>query len=758
MKTKGKKYEDMSIDTFFEEISSKTADEENEEPKIVKKSKDKKKLKKKDKSKELNGKASKVSLKNLDKTDPELFEFLEKNDKKLLNFTMNLNGDSNEKSDNEEELDESATDVHVPMELEVASDESDYEGEDGDKVKLKNVITLKMLREWEQNLQSDDVMPDTIRNVIKAFNSALISVSEDSHTQVGQYKVEGAAIFNGIVQLCVLNMEKAIKKCLKLSLKSSFKEIQKSKRFSKLKNSLRSYLTDLTKLLETVASNNILLVILKHLHQIASLFIAFKSITKPVLKRLIYLWSTNEESVRIVAFLCILKITRTLPENLNQVLRTMYMEYVKNSKFVSPNTLPSINFMRRSLTELFLLDLNVAYQHAFLFIRQLAIHLRNATILQKKEHYQQVYNWQYINSLKLWSDVLSYVPNTSSKSDAKPKMQALIYPLVSIINGVIKLKSSAQYFPLRFHCINILISISKATNIFVPILPYIIEVLNSTTFNQQHKKLAMKPLSFMCILRIQKGHLDENAFRDETIQQVYGTTLEYLNNQCSSIAFPDLILPFIMSLNQFIKKTKNLKYSKELKVLADKITEHSNYIENERQKISFSLNDDNYIKSWEINHKTGQTPIEVLYSQWQKASKKKQKVAKVENIEEASDDEEIEDYEKVPKVNKKAAAAKKSKEKNGPVELFPSDDDDDDDEFDDFNDDDSQEYSDDGENLDGSSDEESDTKISNKKNGNVKQKQQKQVDSDDNEESSVDDDESIADQQDIVNDISMDDW
>lgn len=753
MKTKGKKFEDMSIDNFFEEITSKTASEENHEPKIAKKSATKKKLKdkvkKKDKTKEVNGKTPKVSLKNLDKTDPELYEFLEKNDKKLLNFTMNINGDDSDKSDNEEEIDESTNDLHVPTELEVASDESDFEGDDDDKIKAKNVITLKMLREWELNLQSDDVLPETIRNVIKAFNSALLSVSEDQNARVSQYKVEGAAIFNGIVQLCVLNLEKAIKKCLKLSLKASFKEIQKSKRFSKLKNSLRSYLTDLTKILETVASNNILLVILKHLHQIASLFTAFKSITKPVLKRLIHLWSTNEESVRIVAFLCILKITRTQSENLNQVLRTMYMEYVKNSKFVSPNTLPSINFMRRSLTELFLLDLNVAYQHAFLFIRQLAIHLRNATILQKKEHYQQVYNWQYINSLKLWADVLSYVPNTSSKSDAKPKMQALIYPLVSIINGVIKLKSSAQYFPLRFHCINILINISKATNIFVPVLPYIIEVLNSTTFNQQHKKLAMKPLSFLCILRIQKGHLDENAFRDETIQQVYGTTLEYLNNQCSSIAFPDLILPFIVSLNQFVKKTKSLKYAKELKVLADKITEHSNYIESERQKISFSLNDDNYIKSWEINHKTGQTPIEVLYSQWQKTSKKKQKVAKVENIDEASD-EEIEDYEKVPKVNKKAAP-KKSKDKDGPVVLFPSDDEDDDDDmlgFDDEND--SEDYA-------GSSDEQSDTETSNnkKKNGNVKPQQ---VDSDENDNSSVDEDDSMDDQQDIVNDMSLDDW
>ncbi len=56
----------------------------------------------------------------------------------------------------------------------------------------------------------------------------------------------------------------------------------------------------------------------------------------------------------------------------------MYLDYLKNGKFTSPTTLPLINFMQRSLVELYSLDTTITYQHGFVFLRQLAVHLRTA--------------------------------------------------------------------------------------------------------------------------------------------------------------------------------------------------------------------------------------------------------------------------------------------------------------------------------------------------------------------------------------------
>jgi nucleolar complex protein 2 len=66
----------------------------------------------------------------------------------------------------------------------------------------------------------------------------------------------------------------------------------------------------------------------------------------------------------------------------------MYLDYLKNCKFTSPTTLPLINFMQRSLVELYSIDSTVTYQHGFVFLRQLAVHLRTA--IQNKKPVKRI--------------------------------------------------------------------------------------------------------------------------------------------------------------------------------------------------------------------------------------------------------------------------------------------------------------------------------------------------------------------------------
>lgn len=617
-----------------------------------------------DSEEDLNPETHKKSLEKLKKTDPDFYNFLEENDENLLNFDVDSGDDGSDKEDVDEDDDDK---VHKPGPLRGDSDESDFEDEEAKPVQGK--ITLKMVAQWQADLQSEvKVKLTTLATVIKAFNAAMVRATSEDGASDGEYKVEGSSVFNAVIQMCVLYLPGAIRKYL--GMEQSGKDPQKCKHFIKIKTHLISYLGDLLKLLGGVTSENILTVLLKHLHQMSIYVACFIRIAKQALKKLFTFWSTGEETVRVLAFLCILRITRNQqPALLDLVLKAMYMTYVKNCKFVSPSTWPGINFMRRSLVEMFSLDLNVSYQHVFLYIRQLAIVLRNAIVVQKIENRQAVYNWQFVNSMHLWADLLGATSN-------KAQLQPLIYPLVMIITNTIKLVPTHQYYPLRFHCVEILVNLSKESNTFMPILPFLVEVLTTFDFNKKHKKVSMKPLDFSCILRLAKSQLMENGFKDSVIERLYGLMLEYTANESHIIAFPDVTLLAVIQLKQFLKTCSVSNYTKKMRQLLEKIEENSKFIERERAKISFSLSEDKMVAAWETSIRTKGTPLQTFFENWSKINRiqKRKKITK--------NDEIAGELPKIKRVKLSDDATQNAQaEDKGPVELFPSDDEEEDDHF-----------------------------------------------------------------------------
>jgi len=160
--------------------------------------------------------------------------------------------------------------------------------------------------------------------------------------------------------------------------------------------------------------------------------------------------------------------------------------------------------------------------------------------------------------------------------------------------------------------------------------------------------------------------MQENGFRDEVIQNIFDSTLEYMANESYSLSYPELAVPCIINLKQYIKKRcKNSNYSRKLKQLLDKLEENSKFIETEREKINFTLKDTQLITAWETTLKNKGTPLLVYYNNWVKTNftKKKRQAIQSENIN---------DYD-IPSIKRKLPGTEKSAQE-GSVELFPSDD------------------------------------------------------------------------------------
>lgn len=61
-----------------------------------------------------------------------------------------------------------------------------------EEIAVKGKITLKMVSDWQEELQSEKkIKITTLSSVIKAFNAAMLRATSSDGTSKGEYKVEG---------------------------------------------------------------------------------------------------------------------------------------------------------------------------------------------------------------------------------------------------------------------------------------------------------------------------------------------------------------------------------------------------------------------------------------------------------------------------------------------------------------------------------------------------------------------------------------
>ncbi|XP_033103889.1 nucleolar complex protein 2 homolog isoform X2 [Anneissia japonica] len=600
-----RKLEEMSVDEFLENGIDSSDDEENiVEEKAISTTKKMKSGKKSVAHQHKN------SLEKLKKSDPEFYQFLQENDEELLNF------DPNEMSSDEDDP------IHKPpSSLQEASEDSDEEVELEKESKSSKInrnrgkpVTLSMISRWTQALKETYSLK-AFHEVTRAFKAAVRETSSEKEKRgFARYRVEGSEVFNALINMCVRHVANTLQHALNLQDNKEKKLLRPatSKKWKRVEGDVKTYLTDMIKLVGQVTEPSIISVVLRHINSMIPYASCFSKVATTLIKKLVQIWSTGEESVRILAFLSLYKITRYMPKTrLEFILKQMYLAFVRNSKFTSVTTLPLINFMQRSITEMFGINVAVTYQHGFVYIRQLAIHLRNAITVKEKDTYQSVYNWQYIHCLTLWCRVLG----TIQPCDA---LQPLIYPLVQTAVGVIKLIPSERYYPLRFHVVRALNLLSDSTGTFVPLLPFISEVLEQTKFNNKNSSVSIKPINFAVILKLSKPQLNERAFRDGVIEQVCDLLLDHMQIHSHCIGFPELALPAVIQLKRFLKTCKVTNHSKPIKIILEKIQENIAMVTKKRDTVTFSIADSQAVSKWEKNLKDQLTPLMKHYTMYKR--------------------------------------------------------------------------------------------------------------------------------------------
>jgi nucleolar complex protein 2 len=342
--------------------------------------------------------------------------------------------------------------------------------------------------------------------------------------------------------------------------------LEKSLRWDDVKPILFTFLKAAIHILSEAKEPDMVVFVLKSLSDYIPYMTPFPRLAEGMLKTLTSLWSAPIDSsedyqvVRLHSFLRIRQLAMTQPfPFIEECLKKLYLAYAQRAKFATTETsaLPTLTFMGNCVVELYSLDYHSSYQHAFIYIRQLALHLRTAMQKKTTEALGAVYCWQYLHCLKLWVAVLTEACQSNDGEGATGEeqfLQSLLFPLTQVIFGTARLIPSTRYLPLRLHCVRLLQQLAAAAEVFLPTTSLLFDVFDLKELSMPPKKVvksSVQPLAVTLRLRAD-GPLRTMEELEMCISEVFVLLNREIDLYQYSAGFPE----FAVRLCQRLKKVR----------------------------------------------------------------------------------------------------------------------------------------------------------------------------------------------------------
>lgn len=543
-------------------------------------------------------------LLSLQTKDPEFFEFLKQNDSSLLGFGENESDDDEEVGEEDIDFEEYDYDLNNEAPEDVEDEEDKLVGGKRARKNKPSIEVTQTILEplMEQAIQGS--LP-SLKKVLSIFRAACLPASDDiddDEEEVSRpssrYLVSTPEAYETVMTKVLEGAYKAFYKILGLASNPSKQQIESMDKHPKWKKQIslmvlsffKSALHTLSALADNLSQGQVTLFLINAIEPYIILLGPMPRLMKACLKVLLKLWSsdvtaaesTDISAVRAHVFLRIRHIAMALPGTAaEECFRLSYLTYEHVAKSFTELTGPSVLFMAQCIVELYQTDSALAYQHAFLYIRQLALTLRAAIIKKDKEAERLVSSWQFLNCIRLWTRLLCVMPEDGG-------LRPLLFPLTQIGLGVLTALPSFYFVPLKCHIITCLQQLAAYTTTFIPTAAAVFSILEDAELSQKAVPSTEVPPKFQHIVKLPTDSASRQSVRDMIVQEAVTLLRQDAEIYRYHVALPEYCFLTIKKLRAFQKKCKIGRWRDLLRALSSHLEQVVFLVKRDRVKLGKS--------------------------------------------------------------------------------------------------------------------------------------------------------------------------
>lgn len=543
-------------------------------------------------------KRHKDELDDLATKDPEFYQFLKENDVDLLNFGADEDGEENDTPFEEIEVDE--------MQSEDDDEEGEVTGQVGKEKKKKSKATAGATLNSSSlaaiiSKATKGSLKD-IKHLVLLFKSASNPEFEDGEESLASLNGLGAAspeMYEEVLSNALNSLHLGWTAYLSLPTtlnRGILAKLGENNAWKKLKNATLTFFKALLSMLQTASITTKHQQITGFLLESLARYIPFlaplprlTSTTIKVLSQLLFARVTDSNGleehtiIRELILLRLRQILKQLPGAAGaEVMRVVYLQYARQAKSCSETTLPQIEHLCRGIAELYSHDPALAYQQAFLSIRQLALLVRKAFLDHNATSLQSIRSWQFLHCIRLWTDVICRLPQEEKG------LGALMYPLAQVMQAWMARLTSPYLLPARLLLISFQQRLAASAERFLPSGLALIEVLETLDLGVKAQASTTPPPQLKLLLALPNNSLPTAIVKETILQEV----IQLLRFESEvfryTIALPEYLFPLQRRLRAIVKKCRVDKARQLIKALLAQWNELSTFVKTERQRLQLT--------------------------------------------------------------------------------------------------------------------------------------------------------------------------